>query len=136
MAFFNKRKGKDSSKTNITNDIADKIPVKDIKFATSTIVPSYSHKFADSPMCLKWYFLVREIDGACYELFSGKKIEKESDAHHDGFVSKNFDTPYIEKLEPLFEYLSDPCEELIDKDLLFDFVLLMNVRQNLTDTEE
>ena len=136
MAFFNKRKGKYSSKLSITNDVTDKLPVKDIKFATCNITSSYSHAFADSPMCLKWYFLVHELDGAWYEIFSGKKIEKESDAHHDGFVSKNFDTPYIEKLEPLSEYLSDPNEELIDKGLLFDFVLLMNVRQNLTNTEE
>lgn len=47
---------------------------------------------------------VHEIDGKYYEIFSNKRIKEEVDTHNDGVTYQTFDTPYIEKVEPLREY--------------------------------
>ena len=85
---------------------------------------------------MKWYFLVREVDGKYHEIFSNKQIEEETDTNCDGFVSQNFDTPYIEKLEPLTEYLRNSNIKVIKLQLLFDFILNMNVREKLGAFDE
>lgn len=53
------------------------------------------------------YFLAKREKGEYYELFSGKKLEKEEQPK-DGFLVQNFDTPYVEKAEPLKMYLKNP----------------------------
>lgn len=121
MAFFNGRK-----KTNNTT-----LKVKDVKVATTIITSSYNDRSGAGPKCVKWYFLVYEEKGKYYEIFSHKQIEKESDTHHDGVGSQYFDTPYIEKLEPLTEYLEDKNKKVIELQLLFDFILNMNLYERL-----
>ena len=121
MAFFNKRK----VKRTVT------LKVEEVKVATTTIISSYNDETGAGPICVKWYFLVREVNEKYYEIFSDKQIEKESDTHHDGFTSKTLDAPYIEKLESLTEYLRDPKEKVIELQLLFDFILNMNVQERL-----
>lgn len=120
MAFFKKRKIK-----NIR-----KLKVEDIRVATTRITSSY---YDDSesglgPGCITWYFLVRKVDGEYYEIFSNRKIDKELDTHHDGITSQIFDTPYIQKIEALSNYLVDPTIKVISSKLLFDFILDMNIQ--------
>lgn len=66
-------------------------------------------------------------DGEYYELFSGKKLEKEADTHDGIVIIQNFDTPYVEKAEPLREYFKDDTKDKIDIQSLFDFITNMNV---------
>ena len=82
---------------------------------------------------MKWYFPVREVNGKYYEIFSDKQIEKEEDENHNGFTSQNFDTLYIQKLEPLTQYLRNP---VIEVQLLFEFILDMNVQERLATFKE
>ncbi len=121
MAFFDKRKAASVSNLKIEN----------VKVATTTIISSYNDGDGAGPRCVKWYFLVREENGKYYEIFSDRQIEKETDTHHDGYVSQKLDTPYIEKLEPLAEYLRDSNKKVIESQLLFDFILGMNVQKRL-----
>ena len=72
------------------------------------------------------YFLAKCEDGEYYELFSGKKLEKEKQPE-DGFLLQTFDTPYVKKAEPLTKYLKDPNKMTIDIQSLFDFITYMNV---------
>ena len=126
MAFFNKRKG---TSTGI-------VKVEDVKVATITIISSYDDGSGVIPRCVKCYFLVREENGKYHEIFSDKQFEKESDTHHDGDASQNFDIPYIQKLEPLAEYLRNPNEKVIELQLLFNFILDMNVQEILKSFDE
>ena len=122
MAFFNKRK---------STLKVEEVKVEEVKVATTTIISSYIDEAGEGPRFVRWYFLVREVNEKYYEIFSDKQIEKESDTHDDGFTSKTFDTPYIEKLEPLTKYLRNPKQKVINLQLLFDFILDMNVRGRL-----
>lgn len=117
MAFFTRRK--------------EKIKVEEIKVATISIISSHDNGSGAGPLCVKGYFLVHEVKGKYYEIFSNKQIEKASDTHNDRFMYLNFDTPYIEKLEPLTDYLRNPKKKVIDLVLLFDFILEMNVFERL-----
>ena len=63
-------------------------------------------------------------------------IEKKKDTHKDNMVVANFDTPYIEKIEPLTEYLRDKSEKQINIQLLFDFITNMNVLNSLGAFED
>lgn len=122
MAFF-KRKASTGSSALVN--------VEDVYVATTLIVSSHSDGAGYGPMCITWYFLVKLEDNEYHELFAGKKMEKEEDAHKDDMVCKNFDTPYIQKVEPLTEYLRDPSQKQINIQLLFDFITDMNVSHSL-----
>ena len=126
MSIFSKRK---STKTATLN-------VEEINIATTIIISSYNDGSGAGPRCVKWYFLVREVNGKYYEIFSNKQIEKEEDTHHNGFTSRSFDTPYIQKLEPLTQYLRNPKKKVIELQLLFDFILDINVKEQLCTSEE
>lgn len=130
MAFFSKKKGRRAEK--IRNE---EVKVEDVKIATTNITSSYDDGSGLGPRCVKWYFLVHEIDGKYYEIFSNKYIKEEVDTHNDGVTYQTFDTPYIEKVEPLREYLKNPNKKVIDVQLLFDFVLDMNVQEQLRNKE-
>lgn len=126
MGIFNKWK---STGTGTLN-------VEEIKVATTIIISSYNDGSGAGPRCVKWYFLVREINGKYHEIFSDKQIEKEEDTQHNGFTSQSFDTPHIQKLEPLTQYLRNPKKKVIELQLLFDFILDMNVQERLSTSEE
>lgn len=130
MAFFSKKKGRRAEK--IRNE---EVKVEDVKIATTNITSSYDDGSGLGPRCVKWYFLVHEIDGKYYEIFSNKRIKEEVDTRNDGVTYQTFDTPYIEKVEPLREYLKNPNKKVIDVQLLFDFVLDMNVLEQLRNKE-
>lgn len=130
MAFFSKKKGRRAEK--IRNE---EVKVEDVKNATTNITSSYDDGSGLGPRCVKWYFLVHEIDGKYYEIFSNKRIKEEVDTRNDGVTYQTFDTPYIEKVEPLREYLKNPNKKVIDVQLLFDFVLDMNILEQLRNKE-
>lgn len=121
MAFFNKRKEAGKGK----------LKVEEIKVATTIIFSNYNDGTGACPRYVKWYLLVREINGKYHEIFSDKQIEMETSTYHDGFTSLDFNTPYIRKLEPLAEYLINPNEKVISLQVLFDFMLDMNVSERL-----
>ena len=117
MEFFGrKRKG----------TINANVKVADIYVITSEIISSYNDGSDCGPRCVSMYFLAKCEDDEYYELFSGKKLEKEKQTE-DGFLSQNFDTPYVKKAEPLNKYLRNPNKVTIDIQSLFDFITKMNV---------
>jgi hypothetical protein len=117
MAFFKrKRKG----------TINASVKVADVSVVTSMIISSHNDGTGGGPMCVTMYFLARHEDGEYYELFSGKKLEKES---QNDSSTKSLDTPYVLKAEPLKNYLKD---EKIDIQSLFDFITLLNVEKRFS----
>ena len=116
MAFF-KRKRKGTINTNVK--------VADVYVVTSIIISSHNFIIGRGPMCVTMYFLAKCEDGEYYELFSGKKMEKEKQPE-DGFLAHTLDTPYVEKAEPLNKYLKSN-KLTIDIESLFDFITDMNV---------
>ena len=46
-------------------------------------------------------------------------------------IVADFGTPYIEKIEPLSEYLRDKAEKKMNIQMLFDFITNMNVLSSL-----
>ena len=117
MAFFvRKRKG----------IINANVKVADVYVVTSEIISSYDDKTGGGPRCVTMYYLARCEYGEYYELFSGKKLEKEKQPKND-FLSLTFDTPYVKKAKPLIEYLRNPNKVTIDIQALFDFITQMNV---------
>ena len=128
MNFF-KRKAAQMNLTTLVN-------VEDVCVATTTITSSYNDATGLGPRTVTWYFLVKLENNDYYELFTGKKIEKEEDTHKDDMVFANFDTPYIEKIEPLTEYLRDKSEKKMNIQLLFDFITNMNVLNSLGAFED
>ena len=127
MAFF-KRKESTNPSTLVN--------VEDVYVAKTTITSSHNDGSGWGPRCVTWYFLVKLENNEYHELFAGKKIEKEEDTHKDDMVVANFDTPYIEKLKPLTEYLRDKSEKKMNIQLLFDFITNMNVLNSLGVLEE
>lgn len=117
MAFF-RRKRKGTINANAK--------VADVYVVTSMIISSHNDGTGCGPMCVTMYFLAKCEDGEYYELFSGKKLEKEKQPE-DGFLSQTFDTPYVKKAEPLTKYLRNPNKVTIDIQSLFDFITQMNV---------
>lgn len=119
MAFFKKfRKG----------TINSKVKVADIYVVTSEIISSYNDGNGCGPICVTMYFLAKCEGNEYYELFSGKKLEKKEQLEDDFCVLlQNFDTPYLEKAEPLTKYLTYPNQTIIDIQSLFDFITEMNV---------
>ncbi len=128
MSFFRKRKEKETEELKSKPEV---VSVKEVKVATAVITSSYNDCSGAGPICVKWYFLVREKDGRYYEIFSNRLIKEKKDTYGDGFISTVFDVPYIENVEPLTEYLKNPNEEYVKTHLLFDFILDMNVQKQL-----
>ena len=121
MAFFKrKRKG----------TINAKVKVADVFVTTSMIISSHNDGTGCGPKCVTMYFLAKCEDGEYYELFSGKKLEKEKQSEN-GFLFQTFDTPYVKKAEPLTNYLRKPDKVTIDIQSLFDFITNMNVLDKL-----
>lgn len=125
MGIFKNKKRKEDNETLEVKTME----VEKVKVATTGIVSSYDDGSGLGPRCLKWYFLVYEVNGEYHEIFSNRKIEKALDTCHKGTTHKTFNTPYIEKLEPLSKFLKNPEEKLIELDILFDFILDMNVKE-------
>lgn len=117
MAFF-RRKRKGTINANVK--------VADVQVVTSMIISSHNDGTGGGPMCVTMYFLAKCEDGEYYELFSGKKLEKEKQPE-DGFLFQTFDTPYVKKAEPLTKYLRNPNKVTIDIQSLFNFITQMNV---------
>ena len=112
MAFFRrKRKG----------TINAKVKVADVQVVTSMIISSHNDGTGGGPMCVTMYFLAKCEGGEYYELFSGKKLEKENQPE-DGFLSQTFDTPYVKKAEPLTKYLENPNKVTIDIPITIEMI--------------
>ena len=127
MAFFKRKESTNSS--TLAN-------VEDVYVAKTTITSSHNDGTGCGPQCVTWYFLVKLENNEYHELFAGKKLEKEKDIHKDDMVIAYFDTPYIEKIEPLTYYLRDKSQKKIDIQLLFDFITNMNVLNSLGAFED
>ena len=97
-----------------------RVRVAEIFVTTSMITSSYNDGTGCGPMCVTAYFLAKCKDGEYYELFSGKKLEEEKKPKN-GFVSMQFDTPYVRKTEPFKNYLRNSNMVTIDIKSLFDF---------------
>lgn len=106
----------------------------DVYVLTTTIISSYNDGMGCGPRCVTWYFLSTRCQNEYYELFSGKKLKKESDCHSDGYTLKTFNEPYIEKIEPLKDYLRDKNKKTMDSQLLFDFITQMNVEASISSS--
>ena len=76
------------------------------------------------PQCISIYLLARQEDNMYYELFSDKKIEKESDMNSDGASCFTF----IKEVKPITNYLD---KKEFKKSILFDFIMEMNVLNSL-----
>lgn len=111
---------------------------KDIFLLTTEIISSYNDGSGLGPRIITEYYLATKKDEDFYELFSKVKIEKEEDTHSQGFCCRNFDTPYIVKVEPLTDYVKDPDKKLT-ADLLFGFITEANTDiriKDLTETDD
>lgn len=116
MTFFNKHR---------------LVRVGPLKVATTIITSSYYDGSGAGARRVKWYFIVREVNGKYYDVFSNSQILKESDTHNHGSTIKKFDTPYIEELEPVTKYLRNPNKKFITSQCLFEFIIHMNAQQIL-----
>lgn len=94
----------------------------EVYIATTTIVSSHDDGSGVGPICVEVYLLVYEVENQYYDIFADKKIEKVVVDNYS-----NFNTPYISKVEPLKKYLKKPNKKSIELQLLFDFILNMNV---------
>ena len=101
--------------------------VSDVYVATVVTISNYGSELE----CLHCNLLVREKNGKYYELFSNMLIEKEEDTHCDGFVSNEFNTPYIEEAKPLEGYLKNPKQKTVKKESLFEFLFDLNLYSRL-----
>ena len=116
MAFF-RRKRKGTIETNVK--------VSDIYVVTSMIISSHNNGTGAGPRCVTMYFLAKCENGNYYELFSRKKLVMKNQPEY-GVWSRTFDTPYVEKTEPLTKYLINQKKEMIYIQSLFDFITQMN----------
>lgn len=110
------------------------VRAEEIKVATAEIISSKCDATGGGPKSIKWYFLVFECekDGTrtYREIFSGGKIKYHLDTSGKEFSCKEFDTPYIKKVEPLSEYMNNNATH-IEAQVLFDFILNLNVHEQL-----
>ena len=116
MSFFKRRK---VHKNPV--DVDTTISIEEVYVATASVIPSYDDGNGGGPRCVTWYFLVKAQNTGYHELFSGKKLEMYGE-------SSKFDTPYIKKIEPLKDYLTDESIKEIDKETLFDFILMLDIQ--------
>lgn len=91
---------------------------------TTTIVPDYDEKVGN----ITYYFLATKREEEYYELFSDMKLEKYSDKD----TTKQLGKPYIKKVEPIKEYMMDKKAKKIKSNLLFEFIISINV-DNMVD---
>ena len=104
----------------------------DVYVVNSMIISSHDSRTRGGPVCVPMYFLAKREDGEYYELFSGRKLEKEKKPEGD-FLLQTFDTPYVIKAEHLSKYLRNPKRVTIDIQSLFDFITNKNVLNMLSD---
>ena len=125
--FFRKRKN--NVPTEVMEDV--NINVNNVYVVTTKIISSIDDGSYNGPMSTTFFFFLAKLnedDGEYYELFTETKLEKKSEERS---FSKKLDTPYVEKAEPLTEYLRNPEEVLIAKKELFMFITQMNVQSKL-----
>lgn len=122
MAFF---------KRKVTTNFDENVNVEDVYVAKATITSSYNDLTGCGPKCVTWYFLIKIVNNDYHEIFSNRKLEKKEDTHKDDVVFAKFDTPYVEKIKPLREYLIHKSEKKMSIQLLFDFIINMNVLNSL-----
>ena len=122
MAFFNFKKKQKGT-------INSKVKVDDIYVISSLIISSYDDGTDDGPYTVTMYFLAKCINNEYYELFSGTKLEKES---QNDSSPQSLDTPYVLKAEPLKNYLTDENTNKIDIQSLFDFITRFNVEKRFS----
>ncbi len=96
-----------------------KYDVKDVYILETTIVSSINDGSGCGPLCITQYYAGTCENGKYRELFSGRKLEMDSNI-------KTFDIPYIVEAKPLKEYLKNPNEKTIKSELLFDFLVSLN----------
>lgn len=124
MAFFGKSKVKNTGT----------LIYEEVKLATTFIIVRYNDNGVLKSKLFRWFFLVYEENEEYFDIFSNKLIKKKEDAKNGGMGSLNFGSPYIEKLEPVTEYLINPKNRSIDIQMLFDFILNMNIQERLRDS--
>lgn len=131
--FLGKSKKRNKQEERIVN-------CSEIFVAKTTICSSFLDPHGGGPLTLEKYFLVTEKDGKYFELFSGLELKKESDIHSNGFAVSFKNTPYIENITPLVQYLRDETLKTLLKTLsyenLFDFITTINVELILSSKKE
>lgn len=120
-------------KKRLKDDTA-KVEVQQVKVLTTEVISNYNDGSGLGPRVLTIYFLARENNGKYYELFSGVLIESYEETGEVNFA--NFNTPYIKEVEPLTNYLRNPDKKMIEKHLLFGFILEMNIDENIRESSE
>ena len=84
----------------------------------------------------QYFSKLKEKDGKYFELFSGVELKKESDIHSNGFAFRFKNTPYIENITPLVQYLRDKTLKTLSYENLFDFITSINVELILSSKKE
>lgn len=100
MFFTRKRK----------ENIDKNIKVAEVYVVTAKIVSSYNNGDGCGPMCVTMYFLAKLEKDEYYELFYGTKLEREKQPE-GGCLIRSFDTPYVNKVVPLTEFLVPPKQK-------------------------
>lgn len=131
--FLGKSKKRNRQEERIVN-------CSEIFVAKTTICSSFLDPHGGEPLTLEKYFLVTEKDGKYFELFSGVELKKESDIHSNGFAVSFKNTPYIENITPLVQYLRDETLKTLLKTLsyenLFDSITTINVELIFSSKKE
>lgn len=131
--FLGKSKKRNKQEERIVN-------CSEIFVAKTTISSSFLDPHGGGPLTLEKYFLVTEKDGKYFELFSGVELKKESDIHSNGFAVSFKNTPYIENITPLVQYLRDETLKTLLKTLsyenLFDSITTINVELIFSSKKE
>lgn len=125
MRIFKKKQTK-CTQENGGNEVRE-IRCDEVYVLTTEIISSHDDGSGWGPQCVTLYYLGTKKGGIYYELFSGKKLAEEKDTHLKDCVSKEFNVPYITKVEMLTKYLRDQTMKTIKLNLLFDFITDMNV---------
>lgn len=124
MAFFKRKRKSLGKETYLANEL----------YVLKTVITSnYDDGSGLGPRCVTVYLLARQENNVYYELFTDKKIEKESDAHSDGVACFTFNVPYIEEVKSIRDYSG---KIKFKKSLLFDFIMEVNVLNSLGAFEE
>lgn len=131
--FLGKSKKRNRQEERIVN-------CSEIFVAKTTVYSSFLDPHGGGPLTLEKYFLVTEKDGKYFELLSGVELKKESDIHSNGFAVSFKNTPYIENITPLVQYLRDETLKTLLKTLsyenLFDSITTINVELILSSKKE
>lgn len=131
--FLGKSKKRNRQEERIVN-------CSEIFVAKTIVYSSFLDPHGGGPLTLEKYFLVTEKDGKYFELLSGVELKKESDIHSNGFAVSFKNTPYIENITPLVQYLRDETLKTLLKTLsyenLFDSITTINVELILSSKKE